>query len=82
MIWQCIATFGFYAATKLPRREIASRIQVTATPLARYISAIRSAFGVESHSGRDTKDNGRQIISQYATEYGLTLTREHFLRKN
>lgn len=81
VIWQCIAIFGFYAATQMPRGEIATHFRLSDSPLARYISAIRSAFGVESRTGRDTNDEGRRLVSQYAIEHGLVLTKGDFFPK-
>ena len=58
-----LAVFGYYAGSELGRPEIAGRLAMSEGAVKREIAAIRVAFGVESHPGRDP---GRERVRQRA----------------
>lgn len=68
--WQRFGVFGFYAASDLSRREIASELSLSESAVKKHIGAIRAAFGVASRGGRDER---REWIQEQARLEGFVL---------
>lgn len=66
---QRIAVFGFYAATRMERDQIAEQLALSEGTVKKHVSAIRAAFGIESRGGRDA---GRETVAQAARGERLT----------